>query len=110
MGSAEQSGVNLCAHWSDCHYWLSFMSGIIFVEKKKKKLIYMHMLTELPRSHSGLSSLASVKKSFSLRLFFRGENWSCAYTLWFHVMIHLFLAQAGVCPGIVMHLHSPVLY
>lgn len=36
MGSAEQSGVNLCAHWSDCHYWLSFMSGIIFVEKKKK--------------------------------------------------------------------------
>lgn len=50
MGSAEQSSVNLCAHWSDCHYWLSFMSGIIFVEKKKKNDLHAHAnrITEVP--------------------------------------------------------------
>lgn len=110
MGSAERSGVRFCARWSGCRYWLSFMSGIISVKKKKKKLISMHMLTELPRSHSGSFSLVSVKKSFPLRLFCGDENWSRAYILWSHVMIHLFLARAGVCPGIVMHFHNPVQY
>lgn len=51
MGSAERSGVRFCARWSGCRYWLSFMSGIISVKKKKKKVdfhAHANRITEVP--------------------------------------------------------------
>lgn len=48
MGSAEQSSVNLCAHRSDFHYWLSFMSGIISVKKNVDLNAHANRITEFP--------------------------------------------------------------